>query len=80
VQVTIPATGEHTPAPNAEGSDAQARQARIDVIVPSVDVATNRVPIEISVPNPDGRFRAHAFAKVEIAGGQRRACACRLAP
>ena len=66
-QVTVPATGVTTPEPDATGKGADAQKARIRIIVPSVDAATNRVPIEIEVPNPDGRFKPHAFARAVLA-------------
>ena len=50
-RVTVPATG------------ARTGEARVAVIVPAVDPATNRVPVEIEVPNADGRFLANAFAR-----------------
>lgn len=71
VRVAVAATGEATPALGASDKDADAEKARIQVIVPSVDAATNRVPIEIAVPNANGRFFAHAFARAEIVGGER---------
>jgi multidrug efflux pump subunit AcrA (membrane-fusion protein) len=61
VQVTVPATG------------ARSADARVAVIVPAVDAATNRVPIEVNVPNDEGRFLANAFARAELARGEERA-------
>ena len=55
VAVTVPATGATT-------ADATLR-----LVVPMVDPMTNRVPIEIAVPNADGRFLPHAFARARIA-------------
>jgi RND family efflux transporter MFP subunit len=55
--VTVSATG------------ARTAEATVTVVVPAVDPATNRVPVEIAVPNADGRFLANAFARAELAGG-----------
>lgn len=51
VSVVVPATG------------ARVDDATVRLIVPSVDPATNRVPIEISVPNSERRLMPHAFAR-----------------
>lgn len=48
---------------------ARTADAVVSVIVPAVDPATNRVPVEIEVPNADGRFLANAFARAELACG-----------
>jgi RND family efflux transporter MFP subunit len=52
--VSVPASGART-------ADAEVR-----VVVPAVDPATNRVPVEIAVPNRDGRFFPNAFARAEL--------------
>lgn len=54
VTVSVPATG------------ARVEDATLELIVPSVDPATNRVPIEIAVPNPDRRLLPHAFARAQF--------------
>ncbi len=54
VVVTVPATG------------ARTDEGAVWVIVPAVDRETNRVPIEIAVPNQDGRFLPNAFARAEL--------------
>jgi multidrug efflux pump subunit AcrA (membrane-fusion protein) len=42
------------------------------VVLPAVDAQTNRVPVELSVPNPDGRFLPNAHARAELVrGGER---------
>lgn len=51
---------------------ARTADAVVSVVVPAVDPATNRVPVEIEVPNADGRFLANAFARAELAGGAAR--------
>jgi len=53
--VRVPASGAHT------------SEATVRVVVPAVDPATNRVPVEISVPNRDGRFLVNAYARAELA-------------
>lgn len=59
-RVSVPATG------------AQA-EATVRVVVPTVDPATNRVPVELTVPNEDGRFLVHAFARAYMKTGEERA-------
>ena len=41
-------------------------EARIASIIPSADAQTRRVPIEISVPNKQGRFVAHTLARATL--------------
>ncbi len=60
VTVTVPATG------------ARTADAVVSAVVPAVDAATNRVPVEIEVPNADGRFLANAFARAELPRGKER--------
>ncbi len=57
VTVVVPATG------------ARTEEATVRAVVPSVDSATNRVPLEVAVPNPDGRFLSHAFARAHFPAG-----------
>ncbi len=44
-------------------SDVTTDEARISSIIPSADAQTRRVPVEISVPNKQGRFTAHTLAR-----------------
>ncbi len=60
VQVTVPATG------------ARTADATVTAVVPAVDAATNRVPIEVTVPNGEGRFLPNAFARAELPRGAER--------
>lgn len=60
VTVTVQASGARTPA------------AVVAVVVPAVEAGTNRVPVEIDVPNPDGRFLVNAFARAELPRGAER--------
>jgi RND family efflux transporter MFP subunit len=60
VAVTVPATG------------ARTTEGVIQVIVGSIDPMSGRVPVEISVPNGDGRFLANAFARAELQRGAER--------
>ncbi len=46
--------------------------ATVSVVVPAVDPSTNRVPVEITVPNPTGRFLANAFARADLPRGAER--------
>lgn len=57
VEVTVAATG------------ARCTDAVVRAVVPTVDPATNRVPVEIAVPNADGRFLPHASARARIGAG-----------
>jgi RND family efflux transporter MFP subunit len=54
VTVTVPASG------------ARTSTARISSVIAVVDPSTNRVPVEIEVPNPDGRLMANAYARAEL--------------
>jgi RND family efflux transporter MFP subunit len=72
-QVSVAATGEATPGPEETNPAAEARRARIRLLLPSVDPGTNRVPIEVAVPNSDGRFRPHSFARFDVLGREREA-------
>jgi RND family efflux transporter MFP subunit len=58
--VTVPATG------------ARSDDGTVAVIVPAVDAATNRVPVEIEVPNDGHRFFPNAFARAELPRGPER--------
>ena len=60
MEVSVPATG------------ARSSGATVSAVVPSVDGGTSRVPVEIDVPNGDGRFLPHAFARVRLASGRAR--------
>jgi RND family efflux transporter MFP subunit len=57
----------------AIGSGAASDDATIKLVLPSADPATRRVPLEISVPNADGRFLANSLARVLISVGEERA-------
>lgn len=54
VTVTVPATG------------ARSDAARVASVVGVVDLATNRVPVEIEVLNGDGKLMANAYARAEL--------------
>lgn len=59
---------------DAVGSDASTDGAVIKVVLPSADPQTRRVPVEVLVPNADGRFVANTLAKLTVAvGGEQRA-------
>ncbi|HTP29172.1 MAG TPA: efflux RND transporter periplasmic adaptor subunit [Anaeromyxobacteraceae bacterium] len=51
---------------------ARTLDATVAVVVPSVDTETSRVPVEISVPNANGRFLPHAFARARLPAGEMR--------
>lgn len=50
----------------AVGATAATDEAVVKVLVPSADPQTRRVPIEIVVPNADGRFTANTLARVTL--------------
>jgi multidrug efflux pump subunit AcrA (membrane-fusion protein) len=48
--------------------------ALIKVVLPSADPQTRRVPVEVLVPNADGRFVANTLAKLTLSvGGEKSA-------
>ncbi|MEW5741334.1 MAG: efflux RND transporter periplasmic adaptor subunit [Myxococcota bacterium] len=56
------------------GSDAAVDDAIIKVVLPSADPQTRRVPVEVLVPNADGRFVANTLAKLTLSvGGEKSA-------
>lgn len=58
----------------AVGSDAMTDEAVIKVVLPSADPQTRRVPVEVLVPNGDGRFVANTLAKLTLSvGGEKSA-------
>lgn len=57
----------------AVGSGAATDDATVKVVLPSADPATRRVPLEITVPNGDGRFVANTLARVVIPLGEAKA-------
>jgi RND family efflux transporter MFP subunit len=54
VTVSVPASG------------ARSEAARIAAVLGVVDLATSRVPVEIEVPNGDGKLFANAYARAEL--------------
>jgi membrane fusion protein, multidrug efflux system len=54
----------------AVGGAAQTEDAVVRAIIPSADAATRRIPVEIVVPNADGRFTAHTLARAVLPLGQ----------
>ncbi|RKH15230.1 efflux RND transporter periplasmic adaptor subunit [Corallococcus sp. CA053C] len=48
------------------GGGASTDEAVVRTILPSADPTTRRVPVEISVPNADGRFVAHTLARAML--------------
>jgi RND family efflux transporter MFP subunit len=51
------------------GGGAATDGAFVKVIIPSADAATRRVPVEITVPNPEGRFIAHTLGRAILSLG-----------
>ena len=54
----------------ATGSGSASDDAVVKVVLPSADPQTRRVPLEITVPNTDGRFVANTLARVTISLGE----------
>lgn len=54
------------------GSSASTTEATVRTILPSADPATRRVPVELLVPNEDGRFVAHTLARATLPLGEER--------
>lgn len=52
------------------GSGQATDDAVVKVLVPSADPQTHRVPIEVLVPNTDGRFVANTLAKLSLTVGE----------
>jgi RND family efflux transporter MFP subunit len=57
----------------AIGGMATSEAATVALILPSADPATRRIPVEILVPNPDGRFVAHTLARAVLTMGEEQA-------
>lgn len=57
----------------AVASSASSDEAQVKVVLPSADPQTRRVPIEIVVPNGDGRFVANTLAKLTLPMGEAKA-------
>lgn len=53
----------------AVGSAAATDEAVVKVVIPAADPQTRRIPIEIQVPNADGRFTANTLAKAFLPQG-----------
>lgn len=52
------------------GGGASTDEATVRTILPSADPATRRVPVEVAVPNADGRFVAHTLARAVLPLGE----------
>lgn len=56
------------------GSDGLSEEASVRLVLPSADPQTRRLPVEILVPNADGRFVANTMARATFTvGGARKA-------
>jgi membrane fusion protein (multidrug efflux system) len=53
----------------AVGAGASSDAATVSLVLPSADPTTRRLPVEIAVPNADGRFVAHTLAKAVLTLG-----------
>jgi RND family efflux transporter MFP subunit len=50
----------------AASGTARTDDAVVKSIIPSADLATRRIPVEVLVPNKDGRFTAHTLARAVL--------------
>lgn len=50
----------------AIGCAAATDDAWVRAVIPSADAATRRIPVELHVPNKDGRFTAHTLARAVL--------------
>ncbi len=79
LKATVPESMRQTLKPGlkvrveAVGATAATDEAIVKVLLPSADPQTRRVPIEIVVPNSDGRFTANTLARVTLPVGDARA-------
>jgi len=75
LKLTLPETARGslrvgaTVSVEAVGGGAQT-DALVRAIIPSADAATRRIPVEIVVPNADGRFTAHTLARATLSLGE----------
>ena len=53
----------------AVAGGASIEDAWVRAVIPSADAATRRIPVEITVPNKDGRFTAHTLARAILPMG-----------
>ena len=51
---------------DAVGSTSTTTDAAVRVVLPSADSTTHRIPVELAVPNADGRFTAHTLARARL--------------
>ncbi|NBD10495.1 MULTISPECIES: efflux RND transporter periplasmic adaptor subunit [Corallococcus] len=56
----------------ALGNGASTDEAVVRTILPSADPTTRRIPVELTVPNADGRFVAHTLARAVLKLGEAR--------
>lgn len=63
------AVGTKVAVKSVAGS-AATDEATIRTIIPSADPSTRRVPVDIVVPNEDGRFIAHTLARATLTLGE----------
>ena len=55
------------------GARMSTEDAVVRTVLPSADPATRRVPVELAVPNPEGRFVAHTLARAVLPMGEAQA-------
>jgi RND family efflux transporter MFP subunit len=58
------------PATVRAGTGADTAPAVVERVIPSLDPATRRVPVEIRIDTPPAWLRAHAFVRVAVESGE----------
>jgi multidrug efflux pump subunit AcrA (membrane-fusion protein) len=53
----------------AVSGGAATEEAWVRAVIPSADAATRRIPVELQVPNKDGRFTAHTLGRAVLPMG-----------
>ncbi len=71
----VKATAPESASWLAEGQDAEIIvpggepvKARVSRVIPSLDMATRRIPVEVRVDDPPATLRANGFARVSVRG------------
>jgi RND family efflux transporter MFP subunit len=71
----VKATAPESASWLAEGQEAEILvpggepvQARVSRVIPSLDMATRRIPVEVRVDDPPPSLRANGFARVSVRG------------
>lgn len=70
LRTTVSQTELETLSPGMEVElEGSSARGTITTVVRSLDATSRRAPIEVTVPNPDGRLVAHALVRARVAAG-----------